>query len=719
MKRLALLSLAAMAALAQTPPAQTNTPATPRPATSRPAAPRTTAGVPSYKDLKYPPLRPVEIPKVDKSTLPNGMRLYLLEDHELPMVHGAALVRAGSLFDPKDKIGLAQVTGQVLRIGGTAAKTGEEIDRKLEDVAAHVESEIGEASGSVNFSALKENAAEVMGVFHDVLTTPEFRQDKIDLYKSQLRSAISRRNDNPQSILAREFAATIYGSDNPYGWQETYVTIAAITRPDLQAFYKRYFFPKNVMLAIWGDFDSAQMKAQVDKLFADWTVEQPEVPAFPKVSAKDAAGTYLAVKTDVTQTFFTVGRLGGEFRDKDYPALETLADILGGGFHSRLMEIVRSKMGSAYNISASWAAGYHHPGLFQVTGSTATPSTVDTLSVVLKEVERIRTAEVSEDELKTAKDTAFNSLVFAFDTKTKTLVRMLTYEYYGYPPDFIAQYQKALAQVTRADILRVAKERLDPAKLAIVAVGNPNGFVQPLDKLGHAVTRIDLKMAEAPATAVVSPASLERGKRLLAAAQEAVAGAAKLAAVKDYVETAELDAANPNIHVKQTLKWVAPNYWREENAFPGAKVALYTDGKTGWIASGTNSQALGGPQARQANGNLFRSYIGLLLSDRMEGRTVNAIEADAVEISDKNGNVARLVFDAATHLPKSLSYDAVSVNGAPPLVQETYSDFRDVGGVKVPFKIAMTQNGQRYADVTVSEFKIDTGLTSAELQKRP
>jgi zinc protease len=719
MNRLALLCLAAMAALAQTAPAQTSAPSPKVPA-ARQAVPRAAAGVPSYKDLKYPPLRPIEIPKVEKSTLPNGMRLYLLEDHELPMVHGVALVRTGNLFDPQDKIGLAQVTGQVLRIGGTAAKTGEEIDRQLEDVAAHVESEIGETSGSVNFSTLKENAAEVMGVFHDVLTSPEFRQDKIDLFKSQLRSAISRRNDSPQSILAREFASTIYGRDNPYGWQESYATIAAITRPDLQSFYKRYFFPKNVMLAIWGDFDSAQMKAQVEKLFAGWTVEQPEVPAFPKVTVKDSAGTYLAVKTDVTQTFFTVGCLGGEFRDKDYPALETLADILGGGFHSRLMEIVRAKMGNAYNISASWAAGYDHPGLFQITGSTATPSTVDTLSVVLKELERIRTAEVSDDELKTAKDTALNSLVFAFDTKTKTLGRILTYEYYGYPPDFIAQYQKALTQVTPADILRVAKERLDPAKMAIVAVGNPGGFVQPLDRLGHPVTPIDLKIQEASATAAAStPASLERGKRLLQDAQEAAGGTVKLSAVKDYVETAELDAVNPNIHVKQTLKWVAPNYWREENAYPGAKVALYTDGKTGWIASGANSQALGGPQAKQANGNLFRSYLGLLLSDRMEGRTVNAIDADAVEISDKNGDVARLIVDPATHLPKTLSYDAVSVAGAPPIVQETYFDFRDVSGVKIPFKITITQNGQRYADVTVSEFKIDTGLTLAELQKRP
>ncbi len=721
MNRLALIPLAALAAFGQTPP-QTNAPPAVKPPAARAAAPRTAAAaaVPTYKDLKYPPLRPIAIPQIERVTLPNGLRLYLLEDHEIPMVHGAALVRTGNLFDPQDKIGLAQTAGAVMRIGGAAGKSGEEIDRKLEDVAAHVESEIGETSGSVTFTALKENAAEVMGVFRDILASPDFSQDKIDLAKSQLRSAIARRNDAPQSILGREFASIVYGRDNAYGWPESYATINAITRADLQAFHKRYFFPKNAMLAVWGDFDSAAMKAQVEKLFADWKSEQPEVPAFPKVTAKDSAGTYLAEKTNVTQTFFSIGSLGGEFRDKDYPALEILADILGGGFHSRLMEIVRTKMGSAYNISASWSAAYDHPGLFRVSGSTATTSTVDTLGVVLKEVERIRSAEVSEDELRTAKDTALNSLVFAFDTKTKTLGRMLTYEYYGYPPDFIGQYQKALAAVTRADILRVAKERLDPAKLAIVAVGNPSGFVQPLDKLGHPVTKIDLTIPEAPATVAASDAaSLERGKQLLAAAQEAVGGAAKLAAVKNYVETADFNAMNPNVHAKQSLKWVAPNYWREENAYPGAKVSLYTDGKTGWIASGANSQALAGPQAKQASGDLFRSYVSLLLSSQIEGRTVNAIDAGAVEISDKNGNVARLIFDPATHLPKTVSYEAISMTGAPPLVQETYSDFRDVSGIKIPFKIMFTQNGAPYADVVVSDFTINTSLTLAELQKRP
>ena len=305
--------------------AQATAPAT-APATATAKKPSTAASTAasatlSYKDLRFPPLRAIETPKIDVVALPNGMRLYLLEDRELPLVHGTALVRTGNLFDPPDKVGLATMTGMVMRTGGTSAKTGEQLDEELENAAAHVESDIGEGSGSVSFSALKENAAAVMSVFHDVLTSPEFRQDKIDLAKSQLHSSIARRNDDAHGILEREFASILYGRDNPYGWDDTHAAIDRITRTGLQNFYKRYFFPKNVMLAVWGDFDSAQMKAQVEKLFADWTVEQEPVPEFPKVTGKNAAGTYLAEKRDVAQTFFSMGQMGGQLNDKDYPAL--------------------------------------------------------------------------------------------------------------------------------------------------------------------------------------------------------------------------------------------------------------------------------------------------------------------------------------------------------------------------------------------------------------
>src|SRR6185312_9061575 len=198
--------------------------------------------MPSWKDLKFPPLGKVKIPKPEIFTMSNGMKVYLLENHELPLVSGRVVVRTGNLFDPKDKRGLAEVTGMVMRSGGTSKLTGDQLDEKLENMAASVESSILESSGSAGFSCLKDNTTTVLGLFHDVVTDPAFREAKLDLAKTQIKSAISRRNDDASGIAQRELYRIIYGPDTPYGGEEEYDTINAIKRDDVVAFYKRYFF---------------------------------------------------------------------------------------------------------------------------------------------------------------------------------------------------------------------------------------------------------------------------------------------------------------------------------------------------------------------------------------------------------------------------------------------------------------------------------------------
>ncbi|HEY2019086.1 MAG TPA: pitrilysin family protein, partial [Bryobacteraceae bacterium] len=677
---------------------------------------------PSYKDLKHPALRPIQVPNVETFTLPNGMRLYLLEDHELPVVNGSALVKTGNLFDPRDKIGLATLTGSVMRSGGSRTKTGEQLDEQLENIAASVESHISESSGAVSFSALKENTDEVLGVFKDILTSPEFRQEKLDLAKSQMRSGISRRNDDAQNIVEREFSSILYGRDTPYGWQEDYATIDRINRGDLQAFYQRYFFPANVMLSVRGDFDAAAMKANLEKLFADWTVKQPPVPEFPKVGPAPAGGTYLAVKRDVTQTFFAMGHLSGDLKDKDAPALAIMADILGGGFQSRLLQRVRTQMGNAYSISANWEAGYDHPGLFEISGGTKSLSTVETIKAIREEVERIRTTEVTEAELKTAKDTALNGLVFAFDTKAKTLGRILTYEYFGYPKDFFQQYQKALAAVTRADVLRVAKEHLDPARFVLMTVGNPADFGQPLDSLGSPVSNIDLTIAPPkPAAAKSNSASLEKGKQLLQRVQQAVGGADKLAAVKDsrVVSDFRLAPTSGGGIASETDSWIFPSQFRQESSGAAGMFTLFWDSKYGWISTPQGWGPLAGPQLKDVKCDLFRVYFQFLLSDRIEGRRVNALDDETIEISDGDGQIVKLVLDPRTGLPLRELYDTAREQDQTVVTQEDYSDFREVAGIKFPYQATMRQGGQKFADVTVKEVRVNTGLKPAELQKRP
>jgi zinc protease len=690
--------------------------------TAAPAKARTST-LPSVDSLKFPPLREVKIPDITTFTLPNGMRVYLLANDELPLVSGSVTVRTGNLFDPPDKVGLAGITGTVIRSGGTKAKTGDEIDEALENIAASVESGIGETSGSVSFNALKENTDEVLAIFKDVLTSPAFRQDKLDLAKTQTKSAIARRNDDADGIASREFASIVYGRNNPFGWSMEYEHVDNIQRDDLVKFYDRYFFPSNLMLAVYGDFSVPEMRAKLEKLFADWNVKKDPVPPFPEVRQQEhAPGVYQATKTEVTQAFFEVGHLGGVLRDKDYPALSVMSDILGGGFSSRLFQNVRTNLGLAYSVGGGWGANYGHPGLFRIAGSTKSPSTVDALQAVKAEIEKIRTAEVTDQELETAKQSVLNSFVFYFDHPRKILSRYLVYEYWNYPKNFIFEYQKAVQAVTKADVMRVAKEHLHPERLAVVAVGDPKDFGKPLSALGE-VKELDIRIPQ-PKTAVskVDAGTLARGKALLQRAQQAVGGADKLAAVKDVMQVAEATMAAPGgqgaMKVKSTTYWIAPGILRQDNELPFGKMAAFWDGKEGWLSTPQGTAALPPPVVKQIQGEAFRRLYVLLLSDRDPERTVSAVNENTVEISNKSGDSVRLEFDPATGLPSKLFYQSPGMGGAPVQSTSTLSDFREVGGLRLPHKFVQEQGGQK-SEGTVTEIKINSGLTAEQLSKKP
>ena len=270
-----------------------------------------------YKDLKYPKMKEIKIPEPKQITLDNGMKIFLLEDHELPFIKISAKFVTGSAWEPADKVGLAHITGKVMRTGGSESMPGDQMDEELESIAASVETWVTTLYGGAFTSTLKDHFDKVLAIFADVLMHPAFPQDKIDLAIIEARSVISRRNDQVTQIANREFHQLIYGEDSPYYRNAEYATINAITREDIVNFHKKYVRPNGMVIGIWGDFKTKDMIKKISKTFKDWKPVGSAEIIPPKVKYEFKRTVNLVEKTDVNQTNIYIGHIGGKKSNPD------------------------------------------------------------------------------------------------------------------------------------------------------------------------------------------------------------------------------------------------------------------------------------------------------------------------------------------------------------------------------------------------------------------
>ncbi|WP_009631748.1 M16 family metallopeptidase [Synechocystis sp. PCC 7509] len=445
-----------------------------------------------YDELKFAPLPEIKLPKYERFVLDNGIVVYLLEDRELPLVGGTALIRTGDRFESADKIGLAGLTGTVMRTGGTTNHSPDELNQLLEQRAASVETGINTTSGSASFSALSEDLPTVFELFSEVLKTPVFDQQQLELAKTQVKGGIARRNDDPEDIAGREFQKLLYGDTSPYARTVEYATIDNISRDDLIGFYQKYFHPNNMILGIVGDFNSAQMRSLIQKNLGDWQANPKLVkPTLPTVSQAKTGGVFVVNQPQLTQSYVQIGHLGGKLDSPDYAALDVLSGVLNG-FGGRLFNSVRSRQGLAYTVYGVWSPKYDYPGTFLAGGQTRSDATVPFIKAIGAEIASLKSKLVTPAELAYAKDSTLNSFVFNFEDPAQTLSRLMRYEYYGYPADFIFRYQRGVEATTAADVQRVAKTYLKPENLVTLVVGNTTAIQPPLNELATQVTPIDV-----------------------------------------------------------------------------------------------------------------------------------------------------------------------------------------------------------------------------------
>jgi zinc protease len=450
----------------------------------------------SWQQIPVPPLPKFNPQLPTRIQLPNGMIIFLQEDHELPVISATTLIRGGSSSEPAQKTGLVSIYAASWRTGGTEQKTGDQLDDELEAVAAKVEAGAGVDTTSLGLNCLKENFDQVFADFMDVLEHPAFREDKIALAKRRLDTGISRRNEEVESIASREVSILGYGANSPYGREVEYWTVDAVTRQDLVDWHRKHFAPNNIILGMVGDFDSKQMEARLRKAFGSLPKGTPyEPPKIPVPGPKP--GVYLAEKDDVNQSDISMIGLGIRRDNPDYFAVRVMNEIFGGGFSSRLFKNLRSKQALAYEVGGGIGAAYNHPGLIDISMGTKSGSTAKAIEGLYQQINDLLNNPPSEAEIKQAKDSILNGFVFAYDSPEKILNEQLIYHLYGYPADFLERFRDAVEKVTVADVNRVAHKYIDKNKLAILVVGNPKDFDKPLDTFGR-VTKLDITIPTAP-----------------------------------------------------------------------------------------------------------------------------------------------------------------------------------------------------------------------------
>jgi predicted Zn-dependent peptidase len=410
------------------------------------------------------------------------MRVYLLEDHELPIVNMTALIAAGSIYDPPEMIALAGLTGELVRSGGTEALKPDALDAELEFMASSIESGIGEDMGSLSMSTLTKNLNRTLELYADVLMKPGFEQSRVDLAKNSTIDAIRRQNDDPKGIAEREFKRAIY-EKHPLGRVATIESVNLINRQAMIDLHRKYFTPKEMILAVSGDFNRKELLTKLEQLFGDWQPKETQIPTV-KVPEMNAAKQVLLAKKQVSQSVIRMGHLGLEKNNPDQYAVRVMDYILGGGFTSRLMQQIRSDRGLAYHASSRYDIGRRFPGIFQAQTETKAESTVEVINLINDIISGMTKELVSEEELNQAKESIINSFIFGFAQANSIVTQQARLDYYDFPAGYLENFRDNIAKVSREDVLRAAKKYLHPEALTIMVVGDDKKFDQSLATVG-------------------------------------------------------------------------------------------------------------------------------------------------------------------------------------------------------------------------------------------
>jgi len=408
-------------------------------------------------------------PLAHREVLPNGIVLLVAERPAVPIVAVRVLTRAGAVFDPDDRAGLAHLTGALLT-RGTAKRTGPEVDSAIEFVGGSLEAVAGRDSLTVSLSVQKKDLALGLDLVSEVVLSPTFPLEEVTRKVSEIQAAIRRSDEDPGTVASRALSRLVYPG-HPYGVpvEGTRESVARLTRDDVVKFYAQHVRPDTTVVAVVGAVTVDEARREITARLGAWARPAGAPQSMTPVTAP-ASPREETVKRELTQSTIMFGRLAIRQTDPDYFPLSVASYVLGGGSASRLYARVRDDAGLAYAVY-SWLSAARYGAAFAVTAQTRTAEAPKVVVMVREELARMTRGAVAERELALAKQYLVGSFPFRLDTSGKVADFLVAVEDQGLGLDYADRYKERIARVTARDVQRVAAKYFPPAAFNLVIVG--------------------------------------------------------------------------------------------------------------------------------------------------------------------------------------------------------------------------------------------------------
>lgn len=684
------------------------------------------------KDLiKTPATKPpakIDLPVIERFTLKNGLKVFVVKSDHLPTVGMQLAIMAGRADEPKARLGVSSfVAGMLTK--GTKKKDALAIAKAIDFVGGALQADASFEATVVSCSVMAKDLGTCLGLVPEVLTSPSFPKDEMTKVRDQLLAEVRQRLDDAGQLAGAHFQNLLWGEEHVRGWVSSEQSIAAIGRDDLVAWHKTWFSPTNAMLTVAGDVDVPKLKKDLEKAFAGWQKKKtPPRPTYgePKL---DRVKVRLVDKPKQTQTHIRIGHYGIAHDDPRFFQTLVWNYALGGGaFSSRLMKVVRSEGGKSYGASSSFDRNLDK-GSFVAATFTRSAETIATVDLVRQELEKMQKEGPSQSEVADAIANLAGSYAVRYESADDIASALLAAEMHGFGEEYLETYAVKIGQVDAKAAQKAAAEILDPVRFVIVLVGDAAVIEPQLEKAGWAYEKvrftdpIGMPSGELPK---VDPEDEKKARKFL---DDALAAKGKKIA---DVKTLKMKAKGTLVAQKQPLAvtiertFMAPDKMRVDLVVDipqqgKANISYALDGDSGWQLGPDGTvdeipasdvavlveQRWHDPEFILTRHLEKGTKVYPMPDEKAEGKTYAVITL----VSGDGVSTATLYIERKSKLLVQLAYPE---SGG--VTVDVFGDYKTVDGVQIAHK-RVSQSGDEAAELEIESVELDPAVDASVFAK--